>query len=59
MKRMIEFIKGIRRELTRVTWISWEKLVKLTLIVLIIAIIVGLILQLIDISLQYIINNYL
>jgi len=56
---LLGYIKGVKKEIGKVTWLSRKQVAKLTSSVIAISIAAGLFLQLIDIGLQYIIRNYL
>lgn len=58
MKKVIDFIKDIRREMGKVTWHSRKQVVRLTATVIIISLTIGMFLQLMDITLQYILTQF-
>ena len=57
MKKVIEFIKDIRREMGKVTWHSRKQVTKLTVVVIVVSFTIGMFLQLLDIALQYILTQ--
>jgi len=58
MKKVIDFIKDIKREMGKVTWHSRKQVVKLTATVLLVSLTIGMFLQLMDIALQYILTQF-
>jgi len=58
MKRVINFFKEIKAEMSKVTWLTRNQAIKLTLAVLLITTIIGIFLQVMDVGFQYIITNY-
>ena len=58
MKKVTNFFKEIKAELSKVTWLTRKQAIRLTLAVLLITTIIGIFLQVMDVGFQYIITNY-
>ena len=57
MKKIIEFLKGVYEELSKVTWLNRQDVIKSTIAVTVVVIIVAIYISLVDFGLSKIVGG--
>ena len=57
MKRILEFLKGVYEELSKVTWLNRQDVIKSTIAVTVVVILVSIYISIVDFGLQKIIGS--
>ncbi len=57
MKRIIEFLKGVYEELSKVTWLNRQDVIKSTIAVTVVVILVSIYISIVDFGLSKIIGS--